>query len=94
MSQPNTPDQSIPLTLTERLAADRTRLANERTFMAYVRTALGLIITGTGFSKYLDSPLLRVVFILFIPTGIVVLVLGIISFRKRRNELDRYVGKA
>lgn len=87
MSQLNT---TGPLTLTERLAADRTRLANERTLMAAIRTALGLIAAGTGFGKYLDEPLLRIVFMLFIPTGVAVLVLGIISYRKRKKTLDQY----
>ena len=91
MSRTNTPDKVVSLTLSERLAAERTRLANERTFMASVRTALGLVAAGTGFGKYLDVPLLRVIFILFIPAGIIVLILGIISFRKRKKELDRYV---
>lgn len=89
MNHANSPDQ--PLTLTERLAADRTRMASERTFLSYVRTALGLVVTGTGFSEYLDSPLLRVIFILFIPTGIVVLGIGVASFRKRKKTLDRYI---
>jgi putative membrane protein len=79
-----------PLTLTEKLAADRTRLANERTLLAYVRTALGLVASGTGFAEYLDSPSLRVVFILFIPVGVLVLVVGVRSFLKRRKELNEY----
>ena len=92
MPDPSNPAQS-PLTLTERLAADRTRLANERTFMAYVRTALGLVVTGTGFGEYLDSPLLRIVFILFIPVGVAVLIFGVVSFWKRKKELARYVSE-
>ena len=89
MNQSNNLDKN-PLTLTEKLAADRTRLANERTLLSYVRTALGLIISGTGFGEYLDSPYLRVIFILFIPIGITVLLVGIRSFLKRRKELDEY----
>ncbi len=91
MSHAPSPNPPVPLTLTERLAADRTRLANERTLMASVRTALGLVAAGTGFGKYLDEPLLRVIFILFIPAGIVVLALGIVSYRKRKKGLSRYV---
>ena len=89
MSQSNNPVRH-PLTLTEQLAADRTRLANERTLLAYVRTALGLIASGTGFAEYLDSPSLRVVFILFIPVGVLVLLIGIRSFLKRRKGLNEY----
>lgn len=88
----NQPSNSVrpPLTLTEQLAADRTRLANERTLLAYVRTALGLIASGTGFAEYLDSPSLRVVFILFIPVGVLVLLIGVRSFLKRRKVLNNY----
>ena len=82
---------SDPLTLTERLAADRTRLANERTLLSYVRTALGLIVSGTGFSEYLDSPLLRTVFLLFIPVGIFVLITGAVGFQRRRKTLNQYL---
>ncbi len=90
MKQPenDTPDS---LTLTERLAADRTRLANERTLLSYVRTALGLIVSGTGFSEYLDSPLLRTVFLLFIPVGLIILIVGVVGFRRRRTTLSRYL---
>lgn len=93
MEQPNNAFNT-PLTLTERLAADRTRLASERTLLAYVRTALGLVISGTGFSEYLDSPALQTIFFLFIPTGVFVLVVGIVGFRKRKKELRRYEAKA
>ena len=89
MSQSDNPVRT-PLTLTEKLAADRTRLANERTLLSYVRTALGLIVSGTGFGEYLDSPYLRVIFILFIPVGVTILLVGVRSFLKRRRELNDY----
>ena len=89
MNQANNPTR-IPLTLTEQLAADRTRLANERTLLAYVRTALGLIVSGTGFAEYLDSPSLRVIFILFIPVGVLILLVGVRSFLRRRKALNNY----
>lgn len=69
MQLPHPPDKS-PLTLTEHLAADRTDLANERTLLAYVRTALALIASGTGFGEMLDSPILKIVFLSFIPVGV------------------------
>lgn len=34
------------LSLSDRLALDRTGLANERTFLAYVRTFIGMLATG------------------------------------------------
>lgn len=89
MSQPNKPVRNS-LTLTEQLATDRTRLANERTLLSYIRTALGLIVSGTGFGEYLDSPSLRVIFILFIPVGVIILLVGVRSFLRRRKELNEY----
>jgi len=89
MEQPN-PSVKIAFTLTERLAAERNRLANERTLLAYVRTALAMIVSGTGFSKYLDSPVERLLFIAFIPIGILVLFFGIIRFRQQQKLLAEY----
>ena len=78
------------LTITERLAADRTDLANERTLLAYMRTALALIASGTGFAKLLDSPILRIVFLLFIPVGLMVLLIGVVRYWQRRKLLSTY----
>lgn len=91
--KPSTLPETLPLTLTERLAADRTRLANERTLLAYIRTALGLIISGAGFGEYLDSSLMRTVFLLFIPLGVFFLVIGVVQFRRRRKALSRYLAQ-
>lgn len=81
---------NVPFTLTERLAADRTELANERTLLAYGRTALGLVATGTGFSNYLDSTVLRLLFLAFIPLGVSILVIGVVRFRQRQKHLTRF----
>lgn len=77
----------IPLTLTDRLAVDRTRLANERTFLAYLRTGLG----GVGLAFLLvrftdDVPSVAI----GIATGVASVLLiawGVIRFRKVRNRL-------
>ncbi|MBC8156239.1 MAG: DUF202 domain-containing protein [Bacteroidetes bacterium] len=89
MQLPNQPDP-VKLTLTEHLAADRTDLANERTLLDYVRTALALIISGTGFSELVASPVLRLVFLFFLPLGVVVLAVGVVRFRQRRKALNQY----
>ena len=82
--------EKLPLTLTERLAAERTDLANERTLLSYVRTGLALIATGTGFGQFLDSALFRNLFLLFIPVGAVVLVVGVTRYWQRRRMLNQY----
>lgn len=91
-NQPNSPEK-IPLTLTERLASERNRLANERTLLAYVRTGLALIVSGTGFSKFLDSPIERLLFMTFIPIGIMVLIFGFVRFRQQQRILAEYSRK-
>lgn len=85
-----TQPEKLPLTLTERLAAERTELANERTMLAYARTGLALMATGAGFGQFLDVPVLRIAFLLFIPVGVGVLIVGIRRFRQRRNRLSQY----
>lgn len=85
--------EPLPSTLTERLAAERNSLANERTLLAYIRTALALIASGAGFAEYLDSPVLRIIFLLFIPAGIIMLGLGVFRFWQRRNVLRQYRSK-
>lgn len=84
------PEHELPLTLTERLAAERNSLANERTLLAYIRTALSLIVSGTGFANYLTSPILRVIFLAFIPVGLLVLIIGGVRFRQQRKLLRQY----
>lgn len=87
----NTPSPATPiLTLTERLAAERTDLANERTLLAYARTALALMATGAGFGQYLDLPVLRIAFLLLLPVGVGVLVIGLNRYRQRRSRLRQY----
>lgn len=87
------PKNQLPLTLTERLAAERNSLANERTLLAYIRTALTLIVSGTGFANYLASPILRVIFLAFIPVGLLVLSIGGVRFWQQRKLLRQYRSK-
>lgn len=89
VGEPNRAEKPT-LTITERLAADRTRLANERTLLAYTRLSLALIATGTGFGQFLDSSVLRITFLSFIPLGIVLLVVGIVRYRQRERLLKQY----
>jgi putative membrane protein len=76
-----------PLSLSDRLALQRTRLANERTFLTYVRTSLamvgfGLVLlqlhpTRAGWLGY--AALL---------TAAVVMVVGFLRFQQRRREIE------
>lgn len=69
------------------LAVERTLYSNERTFLAYVRTSLALIITGLSFLGFGTTRFLEVFAWIFIPSGIFILLLGAITFHKRRKRI-------
>lgn len=78
--------------LNDILAMERTTMANERTFLAYIRTSMTLLIPGvTGF-QLADSLLLKIVSALFVPLGIVVFIVGVFRFLKKRR-LRRLIAK-
>ena len=68
------------LTLKDYLAAHRTLLANDRTQLSYVRTSLTLFISGVTFIKFFESKTLSVIGWIFIPVGIIVLIIGISKY--------------
>jgi putative membrane protein len=44
-----------PISLTDRLAIDRTILANERTLLAYIRSALTFLVVGGTLLKFFSA---------------------------------------
>ena len=50
------PSANDPLSLTNRLALQRTRLANERTFLTYVRTSLAMLGFGLVQAAHVHRP--------------------------------------
>ena len=88
-----------PLTLTTRLACDRTRLAYDRTMMAWVRTATSLITFGFTIYKFFEfeigkraAPHFGVIgprefAALMISIGIFSLLIATIQHRLDRNAL-------
>jgi putative membrane protein len=82
------PEQTI---LRERLALDRTALANERTFLAYVRTALTLLVVGLSFIELpvFRSPWFAVQGWIFVPLGLLTLIVGAWRFRNVRKDINR-----
>lgn len=77
--------------LRDHLAADRTVMANERTFLAYVRTSLTFFIAGATFIRFFDSLTLEVVGWAFIPVSFLVMVIGVVSFRRGKRVIHRSV---
>ncbi|UOQ99043.1 DUF202 domain-containing protein [Hymenobacter sp. 5317J-9] len=75
-----------PLSLTDRLALQRTRLANERTFLTYVRTSLAMV--GFGLVLIQLHPVRTgVLGYGAVMAAAVVMLVGYIRFRQRRREI-------
>jgi putative membrane protein len=68
----------------------RDQLANERTFLAWLRTALAFIGLGVVLAKFvdLDTPT-RLASLLLIAMGSVMLVYGMIRYRRLSHAIDR-----
>jgi putative membrane protein len=76
-----------PLSLTDRLALQRTRLANERTFLTYVRTSLAML--GFGLVLIQLHPV-RTGLLGYgaVTAAVVVMLIGFVRFRQRRREIE------
>ena len=68
--------------LSDELARQRTQLANERTWLAYVRTGLTFFVAGVSFVQFFSTGLIRLIGWLFIPVGLITIVLGYRRYRK------------
>ncbi|HET7034466.1 MAG TPA: DUF202 domain-containing protein [Thermomicrobiaceae bacterium] len=73
----------------------RTHLANERTFLAWLRTGTGLIALGLGAAQFLTHdvepgfPLVRILAVTLVLTGIVVTVTGGRRYRGNVRRIER-----
>ena len=83
------------LSLTDRLALQRTRLANERTLLTYVRTTLALVGFGLALLQFHPERGGRLGYTALASAGIV-LAVGLLRFRVHRRELAecQYEGAA
>ena len=73
--------------LRDHLATDRTIQANERTFLAYVRTALTLFVAGVTFIRFFGQPVYYYLGAAFIPLSALILVIGILRYRKMNDVI-------
>jgi putative membrane protein len=64
------------LTLSDKLALERTSLANERTLLAYVRTMIGLIAVGATVIKFSSGMIMTVIGVSLLISGSALLVIG------------------
>jgi len=86
----NSEDNLQPGVYQEKLAEVRTKQANERTMLAYIRTALTLVVAGLTFIKFFDNRIIEIVGWVFIPFGIINLVLGIIRYRATKDHIEHH----
>ena len=77
------------LSMSDRLALDRTRLANERTFLAYVRTFIGMLSAGIAILKVFDFPWTRPIAWILLVCAVPMLAVGIYRYRKTTGELNK-----
>jgi putative membrane protein len=77
---------AVPLSLSDRLALQRTRLANERTLLTYVRTSLALVGFGLALLQFHPERGGRLGYTALAVAG-VVLAVGLLRFRVHRRQL-------
>lgn len=77
------------LSLREHLAAVRSILSNERTLLAYFRTALTLFVAGVSFIRFFGWPVLEVLGYIFVFIGIIILILGVVTYTKMKKLIER-----
>jgi putative membrane protein len=80
------------LILRDRLAAQRTVLANERTLLAYARTALTLLIGGVSLIEFFGRVVAQAIGWLLLPVAGLVMVVGVLRYRRTRDSLRRIGG--
>jgi putative membrane protein len=74
------------LSLSDRLALQRTRLANERTLLTYVRTSLALVGFGLALLQFHPERGGRLGYTA-LAVAVVVLSVGLLRFRVHRRQL-------
>jgi putative membrane protein len=85
-----TTDPHSGISMTDRLAMERTRLANERTFLAYLRSFIVFLSSGFAILKIelLDEIVLLGYFL--ISVAAILLIIGIIRFQYYKRKLRQY----
>ena len=77
----------LALSLSDRLALERTRLANERTLLAYFRTGMALIIGGLSLMNFFRDYIYVWIGAAFVPLGVAVVVGGWSRYRFKRQRI-------
>jgi len=82
-------DQASEWSATDILASFRTILANERTVLSYMRTALTFFVAGVTFVHFFDSLVIEIVGWVFIPLGLITVVLGAYRYNREKRHIHR-----
>ncbi len=69
------------------LAIARTDLANRRTLLSYLNTGIALFVSGAGLLKLSGEAWLETLGMVFMPTSIVVAIIGIVDYRIQRRGI-------
>jgi len=83
------PYPAAALSLSDRLALERTRLANERTMLAYLRTGMALVLAGFSLINFFRENLYVWVGVFFVPLGLGLVLLGWVRFRFKRRRIQQ-----
>ncbi|MBU0577979.1 DUF202 domain-containing protein [Patescibacteria group bacterium] len=73
------------LSFRDYLSAHRTILANDRTWLGNIRTSLTFFVAGVSFIQFFGSSIVQVIGWIFVPLGIINLLIGLWQYRKRKN---------
>ena len=90
-STPSYPE--LPLSLSDRLAVERTRLANERTMLAYLRTSVALVVAGFSLINFFREYVYVWIGVGLVPLGIGMIVGGYMRFHHKRQRIHAAVLK-
>ncbi len=78
------------LSLTDKLAIDRTRLANERTFLAYFRTFIVFLSSGFAIIKLDMLVEIRWIGTMLIIIGPILFLIGFLRFLYVKRNIRKY----
>lgn len=73
-------EERIQLSLSDKLALERTKLASRRTLLAYFRTALAFLVSGGGISELLDGYSYQVLSTIMLAAVPIFILIGIFQF--------------
>ncbi len=81
------------MNINDKLALERTKLANWRTLLAYIRTGLSFIALGIAVFHFLKSALWAVLGIGSVLIGVLLIILGFISYKRFDRIITVVQGK-